>query len=762
MRRRIGIFGATDETLRLLGLLLTNPLLELTGVWDTDPAAALVRARRTAPEIVPHLEPILTDDLDAFVGNGSFHAVIDSGEAPGFSTRYPNAADSGVQILTPLTARLLWAYETATRDRKTELLTALSEVVESVDLTIDSDELFARMLEIAVGVTGAEGGSLMLLDPQTRELSIRVATDVEPELWSKIRVPLGEGIAGRVAADARPLLIHGKADRHTFQIVRERLDVESALCVPLVHDGGVLGVLNLHHSEQREAFTEDDLAFMERVARLDAQIIARASKHERFRNQAARYDTVRAVQGLLAGANPLVDRLGALCTYAAERVGGGIATVYLLSPDDGGLRLAATSLTGGGFGGEYHVVAGQGVDGRVATTRQPVFLRADDGSLAYVSLPLLAGERLVGVLSIQSGSEPPRGRAAEETLLELAAAVAEGVAQADREARMTIRANRVCAINETGIRMLSSKEISEVVRLVTSSIAMILEADHAVLRLQDPENRRYVIRSYYGSADGPLQERLFKLDKQVCVDAIRRRTVTRVGDIARDPALAPLAAGLRSFLCAPIKRAGRVIGTLTVYDKIARDQFYAIAFDKDDLQVFVKFLSYVERAVDGALTHQHTRQHRNFDEETGLPNAGYVGKRIREEIARSRGRAGTLGVAVCRIENLDEIAREVNPAHAHRVTLRTADALRSHLRDFDVLGRTGAAEFTVLLPEPGASLSERVFELSREIADEIARDDSLNEPTRVALAFGYALHPTDGRDSDALLAQAREPRIRMV
>ena len=113
MRRRIGIFGATDETLRLLGLLLTNPLLELTGVWDTDPAAALVRARRTAPEVVPYLEPILTDDLDAFVGNGSFHAVIDSGEAPGFSTRYPNAADSGVQILTPLTARLLWAYVSA-------------------------------------------------------------------------------------------------------------------------------------------------------------------------------------------------------------------------------------------------------------------------------------------------------------------------------------------------------------------------------------------------------------------------------------------------------------------------------------------------------------------------------------------------------------------------------------------------------------------------------------------------------------------------
>ena len=68
-------------------------------------------------------------------------------------------------------------------------------------LTIDAAALFPRLLETAVGVTGAEGGSLMLLDEATRELRVRVATDVEQELWPKIRVPLGEGIAGRVAAE---------------------------------------------------------------------------------------------------------------------------------------------------------------------------------------------------------------------------------------------------------------------------------------------------------------------------------------------------------------------------------------------------------------------------------------------------------------------------------------------------------------------------------------------------------------------------------
>ena len=109
MPRRIGVFGATPETLRLLRELMANPLLELSSVWDADPAAALLRARQVAPEIVPHIEPLLTDDLGAFLRSGSLHAVIDSGEAPSFGSRFPQAADRGVQILTPLTARLLWA-----------------------------------------------------------------------------------------------------------------------------------------------------------------------------------------------------------------------------------------------------------------------------------------------------------------------------------------------------------------------------------------------------------------------------------------------------------------------------------------------------------------------------------------------------------------------------------------------------------------------------------------------------------------------------
>jgi len=762
IRRRLGIFGASGESLRLTRLLLANPNVEIARLWDADSTEALARIRALGSDLSETLEPLLTDDPDEFLSHSDLHAVIDSGDDPSFAERFPEAAERGLQIVSPLTARLLWGYGAAPQDRKAELLTALSEVVESVELTIDSDELFERMLEIAVGATGAEGGSLMLLDERTQELQIRVAIGIEPELWPKIRVPLGEGIAGRAAADAHPVRLRGKADRRTFQIVRERLDVESALCVPLINGGRVLGVLNLHHSTQSDAFSDADLQFMEQLAHLDAQIIGRAQEHESLRNQAARYEAVRKIQGLLAGANPLAERLRQLCWFLAESVGRGIATVFLCDPESGELRLAATSLEGGGFGGEYRVIRGQGVDGQVAQSREPAFLRASDGSLAYMGLPLVAGERLVGVLSVQAGSDPPRGRAAEETLLEMAATVAEGVDRVDREDRMAIRATRASAINETGIRMLSTHELDDVLRMATSSVAMILDADHAVLRLQDEQTRRYGIRSYFGSADDPLQEALFRLDKPVSVETIKRRSPRNVRNISSVEALTTCAGDFRSLLSAPIKHDGRVIGVLNVYDKVAADRFQATAFSDDDLQVFTRFVSYVEQAVASALFHTLTHRHRNFDEDTGLPNASYLGQRIQAETARCADRQGGLAVAVCRVENLDEISQRANPAHAHRVILRTADALRSHLRDFDVLGRSGTTEFAVLMPEPGLSPGERVFELARAVADEVSKEESLNHPVRVALAFGYAVHPSDGSDCDTLLVHASAPRIRMV
>jgi len=271
-----------------------------------------------------------------------------------------------------------------------------------------------------------------------------------------------------------------------------------------------------------------------------------------------------------------------------------------------------------------------------------------------------------------------------------------------------------------------------------------------------------VIRSYFGSADGPLQEKLFRLDKQISVDTLKRRGALLVRDTRSEPPLRAFDADVRSLMAVPLKRNARVIGTLALYDKIAPDRFYAGRFSDDDLKLFSKFATYLERAVSNALFYARTRQYRNFDDETGLPNASYLAKRLEEEIARAGPREGALAVAVARIENYPELDRQGDPVKTRRIVQRVVEALTARTRDFDVVARMAESEFAVLLPEPGSAPSERVFELSRAVADDVSKDERLNDPVRIYLAFGYATYPADGADRDALLERAREPRIRTV
>lgn len=751
----------------LIPLLESSPDVEIVAIHATQPEVARERFSSLGRAAGERFSDRLVEDASALCDWPGLSVVIDAALETPFRERFPDA-DENLQVVSPLTARLLWGYGPAARERQGELLQALREIVESVNLTVDGEHLFARVLEIAIGVLGADGGSIMLLDRERQGLRLRAAVGVEPELWEKINVPLGHGIAGKVADDARPLRVRGKADPSQFRIVRERFDVEDALCVPLVHEGTALGVLNLHHSSHRDAFSEGDLAFTDELAKASAQIIARAEEHRNLRRQARRYELVAEVRRCLSEGRPLEARMASLCDLLARRLGGGIANLYLAEPETNELRLAATSLAGGAFLSEIRIGFGEGLDGRAAASRRPILMREEDGALAFVALPMLSAGDLVGVLSVQAGSRNPGsahlgpGRAAEETLQEIVAAAADEIAQAWRERRMASRATKAGAINEAGIRLISARELSEVSRLATASGALILEADHAVLRLEDVESGRYVIRSYYGSAERGDQEQLFGLDKQVSVRVLRDRSPLLVHRLGQDDDFDPGDSGVRSILAAPLLHEGRVLGTLCMYDKMAPDQFYPGHFASDDLDVLTRYARYVERAVSNAIYYGRSRAQNNFDESTGLPNAEYLIRRIDQEITRARGRVDAFIIATCRIENLSELRGASDAAHAERVVQRTAESLREHLRDFDVLARTGDDEFTALIPDPGPLPDDSISDLARAIAEDVVKDVELNRPTRVNLVFGHAMRSRPDEGREAVIQRSREPRIRMI
>ena len=76
MRRRLGIWGASEESLRLLRLLSGNPDVEVLRIFDDSVASALERARGIGTALAHQIAPLLLDDEAAFFAETEFDAII--------------------------------------------------------------------------------------------------------------------------------------------------------------------------------------------------------------------------------------------------------------------------------------------------------------------------------------------------------------------------------------------------------------------------------------------------------------------------------------------------------------------------------------------------------------------------------------------------------------------------------------------------------------------------------------------------------------
>ncbi|MBV9410121.1 MAG: GAF domain-containing protein [Acidimicrobiia bacterium] len=156
-------------------------------------------------------------------------------------------------------------------------LAALVTVGKAVNSVLNLAQVLDIILSSALELLGADGGSIMLLEDPDELHAVCVRGHSHAE---GARLKLGESIAGHVALEREPLLIAGPASRERFKnLVMQDVPVDSALSVPLINRGEVLGVLNVHGGADR-MFTEYDLRALGLFAEHAAVSIANARLYE--------------------------------------------------------------------------------------------------------------------------------------------------------------------------------------------------------------------------------------------------------------------------------------------------------------------------------------------------------------------------------------------------------------------------------------------------------------------------------------------------
>lgn len=151
------------------------------------------------------------------------------------------------------------------------------------------NSLGRALLGVVAEATRAAWASLMAFDPERRHLQITEAIGLPDTIVQNTCVALGEGIAGWVALHRQPLLLSPDRPAPPHLVGHMRRDaIGSALCVPMVSDGELYGVLNLARKEGEPPFTEEDLWFAALVAERQAlalktaQLYAELASRERF------------------------------------------------------------------------------------------------------------------------------------------------------------------------------------------------------------------------------------------------------------------------------------------------------------------------------------------------------------------------------------------------------------------------------------------------------------------------------------------------
>ncbi len=162
---------------------------------------------------------------------------------------------------------------------------AISKVANLITSGMYLEELLRLVVQVTAEIMNSKISSLMLLDPDKRELVVKATQSISEAYNKKPNIPLGEGIAGVVARDNKPVcVLDVKEDaRYLNQDLARKEGLCSLACVPLAVRGRVIGALNCYTSKKHK-FSKHEIDLLTALANQAAIAIENAELDLRVRS----------------------------------------------------------------------------------------------------------------------------------------------------------------------------------------------------------------------------------------------------------------------------------------------------------------------------------------------------------------------------------------------------------------------------------------------------------------------------------------------
>jgi signal transduction histidine kinase len=182
-----------------------------------------------------------------------------------------------LQLATDAAEWMRLAWEIDLLRVKQQQLTSLLDMGQMIVSQTNLDQALARITDDARRLMKTKLCSILLLDAEGRELSVRAYAGVDDSYERKPNLRVEDSLMGVVIKKGRPLSIVNVQEHHRYQHTEwaKQEGLQSLLSVPLVFGEKVLGVLSVYTAEPHR-FSNEEIKLLSTLADLSAVAIAKA------------------------------------------------------------------------------------------------------------------------------------------------------------------------------------------------------------------------------------------------------------------------------------------------------------------------------------------------------------------------------------------------------------------------------------------------------------------------------------------------------
>jgi sigma-B regulation protein RsbU (phosphoserine phosphatase) len=291
---------------------------------------------------------------------------------------------------------------------RAELLDFLLEVSRVTAETLDLDKLLENVAQIVKTVVPYDLFAILLYSERQQGLRIRHSIGHRDEVIRSLVIPLSEGVTGAAATSRMPVLVDDV--RHDARYLNALDAVRSELAVPMTARGKLVGVLDVQ-STRVKAYSDQDRAMLRLIAARVAASIDNARLYLRVERQNRTLKTLTRLSQEFSSILNLDDLMGKIAAIVRTMIHYDAFSIFLVDRERKVLRHR--------FSVRYdqrvnldNIPLGKGITGAAAESREtvrvlntaedPRYIASHPEIRSEMAVPLIAQDRVVGVLDVES------------------------------------------------------------------------------------------------------------------------------------------------------------------------------------------------------------------------------------------------------------------------------------------------------------------------------------------------------------------------